>query len=177
MSIGIGFMGALRLLSLAALLLPAACAEPAPPPPLSTAPPPLETVLLADSDEVQVALRDPEPVVSARLIDARGEEYPAGKITYARETESQSAGIQPQLRMNAAGGSSGASSGGVGLSLPLLGSPGPAADRVVVSYFSVRIVDMAAYRASWQRWKFHVTLGATKSNRRDIEFLPPRPPQ
>ena len=78
--------------------------------------------------------------------------------------------------MNAAGGSSGATGGGVGLSLPLLGSPGPAADRVVVSYFSVRIVDMAAYRASWQRWKFHVTLGATKSNRREIEFLPPRPP-
>jgi hypothetical protein len=40
----------------------------------------------------------------------------------------------------------------------------------------VRILDMAAYRASWQRWKFHVTLGATKSNRREIEFLPPRPP-
>ena len=78
--------------------------------------------------------------------------------------------------MNAAGGSTGTTGAGVGLSLPLLGSTGPTADRVVVSYFSVRILDMAAYRASWQRWKFHVTLGATKSNRREIEFLPPRPP-
>ena len=169
-------MHLLRLLPLAALLLPAACGDPAPPPPLSTAPPPLEMVLLANSDEVDVALRDPQPVVSARLIDAGGQEFPVGKITYARETEGQSAGIQPQLRMNAAGGSTGATGAGVGLSLPLLGSPGPAADRVVVSYFSVRILDMAAYRASWQRWKFHVTLGATKSNRREIEFLPPRPP-
>jgi hypothetical protein len=169
-------MQLLRLLPLAALLLPAACGDPAPPPPLSTAPPPLEMVLLANSDEVDVALRDPQPVVSARLIDPEGQEYPVGKITYARETEGQSAGIQPQLRMNAAGGSTGTTGAGVGLSLPLLGSPGPAADRVVVSYFSVRIIDMAAYRASWQRWKFHVTLGATKSNRREIEFLPPRPP-
>ena len=170
-------MRVLRLLPLAALLLPTACADPAPPPPLSTAPPPLEMVLLANSDEVDVALRDPQPVVSARLIDAEGQEFPVGKITYARETEGQSTGIQPQLRMNAAGGSTGTTGAGVGLSLPLLGSPGPAADRVMVSYFSVRILDMAAYRASWQRWKFHVTLGATKSNRRDIEFLPPRPPQ
>ena len=160
----------------ALLLVVVGCSEPAPPPPLSTAPPPLEMVLLANSDEVDVALRDPEPVVSARLIDPGGEEYPVGKITYARESEGQSAGIQPQLRMNAAGGSSGATGAGVGLSLPLLGSPGPAADRVMVSYFSVRIVDIAAYRTSWQRWKFHVTLGATKSNRREIEFLPPRPP-
>ena len=160
----------------ALLLVVVGCSEPAPPPPLSTAPPPLEMVLLANSDQVDVALRDPKPVVSARLIDAGGQEFPVGKITYARETEGQSAGIQPQLRMNAAGGSTGTTGVGVGLSLPLLGSTGPTADRVVVSYFSVRILDMAAYRASWQRWKFHVTLGATKSNRREIEFLPPRPP-
>jgi hypothetical protein len=161
----------------ALLLVVVGCSEPAPPPPLSTAPPPLEMVLLANSDQVDVALRDPQPVVSARLIDAAGQEFSVGKITYARETEGQSAGIQPQLRMNAAGGSTGTTGAGVGLSLPLLGSTGPAADRFVVSYFSVRILDMAAYRASWQRWKFHATLGATKSNRREIEFLPPRPPQ
>jgi hypothetical protein len=169
-------MRLLRFLTLAALLLPAACSQPAPAP-LSTAPPPLEMVILTNSDLVQVTLRDPQPAVSARLIDPAGHEFPVGKITYAHETEGPSGGIDPQVQMNAAGGSAGTGGADVGLSLPLLGSPGPTADRVVVSYFAVRIADMAAYRASWQRWKFHVTLGATQSNRRDIEFLPPRPPQ
>ena len=165
-----------RLLRLALLLLPAACAQPAPPP-LSTAPSPLEMVILTGTDVIQVSLRDPQPVASAQLVDPEGHEYPVSKITYAREVEGQSTGIDPQIRMDASGGSGRVGGANVGLSLPLLGSDGPAADRVVVSYFSAQVPDMATYRASWQRWKFHVTLGATKSNRRDIEFLPPRPPQ
>jgi len=46
----------------------------------------------------------------------------------------------------------------------------------MVSRFTIRIADMDAYRASWQKWRFHLTLGGTKSNQRDIEFLGPRPP-
>lgn len=169
-------MGLARFLPLAALLLTAACVHPAPPP-LSTAPSPLQMVILTGSDVIQVTLRDPQPVVSAQLIDPLGHEHPVGKITYAREVEGQSAGIDPQIQMTGNGGSGGVGGANVGLSLPLLGSDGPAAERVVVSYFSARVPDMGAYRASWQRWKFHVTLGATKSNRRDIEFVSARPPQ
>jgi hypothetical protein len=166
-----------RLLLLALLLLPAACGGSAPPPPLSTAPPPLEQSFFPGPPAVvEVILRDPQPVVEAVLIDPDGHALPVGKIAYRRETEESGGGTGPQLRMNAAGGSAGLAGGDVGLALPLLGSPGLPADRVVVSEFSVPIPDPAAYRASWQRWKFHLTLGATKSNRRDIEFLPPRPP-
>jgi hypothetical protein len=165
-----------RFLLLAALLLPAACTAERPAP-LSSAPPPLETGFLPDSpDMVEVTLRDPQPVVAAALIDPEGHAFPAGPIAHARESESSSEGITPQVELGASGGSAGVDSAGIGVGFPVFGSPGAPAASVMVSRFTIRIADMDAYRASWQKWKFHLTLGSTKSNRRDIEFLPPRPP-
>ena len=165
-----------RFLLLAALLLPAACATEKPVP-LSSGPPPLETGFLPDSpDMVEVTLRDPQPVVAAALIDPEGHAFPAGPIAHARESEASSEGIPPQVELGASGGSAGLDSAGIGVGFPVFGSPGAPAGSVMVSRFTIRIADMDAYRASWQRWKFHLTLGSTKSNRRDIEFLPPRPP-
>jgi hypothetical protein len=165
-----------RFLLLTALLLPAACAAEKPVP-LSSAPPPLETGFLPGSpDMVEVTLRDPQPVVAAALIDPEGHAFPAGPIAYARESEAPSEGIPPQVELGAAGGSAGLDSAGVGIGFPVFGSPGSPAGSVMASRFSIRIADMDAYRASSQKWKFHLTLGSTKSNQRDIEFLGPRPP-
>jgi hypothetical protein len=165
-----------RFLLLTALLLPAGCAAEKPVP-LSNAPPPLETGFLPGSpDMVEVTLRDPQPVVAAALIDPEGHAFPAGPIAYARESEAPSEGIPPQVELGAAGGSAGLDSAGVGIGFPVFGSPGSPAGSVMASRFTIRIIDMEAYRASWQKWKFHLTLGSTKSNRRDIEFLGPRPP-
>ena len=125
---------------------------------------------------VEVTLRDPQPVVAAALIDPEGHAFPAGPIAHARESEASSEGIPPQVELGASGGSAGLDSAGIGVGFPVFGSPGAPAGSVMVSRFTIRIADMDAYRASWQRWKFHLTLGSTKSNRRDIEFLPPRPP-
>jgi hypothetical protein len=165
-----------QLLLLVSLLLPTACAAP-PLPALSDRPPPLETVFLPDSpDRIEVTLRDLQPVSAAALIDPEGHAFPVGAIAHERELEESSPGIPPQVEMGASGGSAGLDSAGIGVGLPVFGSQGPPAGSVMVSRFTIRIADMNAYRASWQKWKFHVTLGATKSNRRDIEFLPPRPP-
>jgi hypothetical protein len=164
-----------RFLLLTALLLPAACGAEKPLQ-LSSAPPPLETGFLPDSpDMVEVTLRDLQPVMAAVLIDPEGHAFPVGPITYERELEGSSAGIPPQVEMGASGGSAGLDSAGIGIGLPVFGSQGAPAGSVMVSRFTIRIADMDAYRASWQKWKFHVILGATKSNRRDIEFQPPRP--
>lgn len=163
------------LLSIALPLLAACTAEK--PVQLSSAPPPLETGFLPDSpDMVEVTLRDPQPVVAAALIDPEGQAFPAGPIAYARESEAPSEGIPPQVELGASGGSAGLDSAGVGVGFPVFGSPGTPGGSVTVSRFTIRIADMAAYRASWQKWKFHLTLGSTKSNQRDIEFLGPRPP-
>jgi hypothetical protein len=165
-----------RTLLLTALLLPAACAAEKPVQ-LSSAPPPLETGFLPDSpDMVEVTLRDPQPVVAAALIDPGGHAFPAGPIAHARESEAPSEGIPPQVELGASGGSAGLDSAGIGLGFPVFGSPAGPGGSVMVSRFTIRIADMDAYRASWQKWKFHLTLGSTKSNRRDIEFLGPRPP-
>jgi hypothetical protein len=164
-----------RLLLLIAVLLPAACAAEKPVQ-LSSAPPPLETGFLSP-DMVEVTLRDPQPVVAAALIDPEGHAFPAGPIAHARESEAPSEGIPPQVELGASGGSAGLDSAGIGIGLPVFGSPGTPAGSVMVSRFTIRIADMTAYRASWQKWKFHLTLGSTKSNQRDIEFLGPRPPE
>jgi len=164
-----------QFLLLTLLLLPAACAAEQPVQ-LSSAPPPLETGFLS-ADMVEVTLRDPQPVAIAALIDPAGRSFPAGRISYARESEAPSAGIPPQVELGAAGGSAGLDSAGIGVGFPVFGSAGPPAGTLVVSRFTIRIADMAAYRADWQKWKFHLTLGATKSNQRDIEFLGPPPPQ
>lgn len=167
---------AARFLLLTALLLPAGCAAEKPVQ-LSSAPPPLETGFLSP-DMVEVTLRDPQPVVAAALIDPEGHAFPAGPIAHARESEAPSEGIPPQVELGASGGSGGLDTAGIGVGFPVFGSAGTPAGSVMVSRFTIRIVDMeAAYRASWQRWKFHLTLGSTKSNQRDIEFLGPRPPE
>ena len=66
-------------------------------------------------------------------------------------------------------------SAGVGVGFPIFGSEAPSSEPLVESYFSVRIANMEAYRASWPKWKFRVTLGSPTSSERTVEFAAPRP--
>ena len=166
-----------RYLSMAALLLLGACGGDGPAPtPLSAAPPPLDSYFIPGKPGlIQVTLRDAQPVAVAELVDPDGNAYPVSVITHDREVQAAQGDSLPQLEMNTMGSPSNTTTS-VGAGIPLYNDPTPPADRVVVSRFTVQVPDMDAYRATWQRWKFHVTLGATKSNEREIEFLPPKPP-
>jgi hypothetical protein len=139
---------AARVLLLSAFLLPGACVDPPAPPsdPLA----PLQSSFVPDKPNVvQVTLLDPQPVASAELIDHQLNRFPVGTITHANSVAGT--GVEDVAL------SSGASA--------------PTGQRVV-SHFTIQISDMGAYRANWERWKFHVTM----ADAREMEFPAPKPP-
>jgi hypothetical protein len=145
---------AAHVLLLSALLLPAACVDPSPPSDPSAA---LQSSFdPAKPDLLQVALRDPQLVASAELIDSESNHLPVAAIAHGNE--SLPATQQPET----------------GRASPMLASASspPPAERMVTSRFTIKIPDMAAYRANWDRWKFHVIM----ADAREMEFQAPKPP-
>jgi hypothetical protein len=146
--------------------------------PLSYGPPPLETGFAPDRPDVAVVvLRERQPVERAELVDPEGHAAPVDQISRYDVRLPPSGGIPPQVAIGASGGSAGLVSAGVGVGFPIFGSEAPSPEPLVESYFSIRIADMEAYRASWPKWKFRVTLGSPTSSERTVEFAAPRPPE
>ncbi len=128
-----------------------------------------------DASVIVVNVSDPLPVKAARLID------PAGKVTEGfaidtdRATYSDGGGLKPNVGVGVTGGSNGGVSTGIGIGFPLFGSgSGTATHRVTESRIRLRIDDMAAYRANWQRYTLAVDLD-DGVNRRSFQMLPPAP--
>jgi len=160
---------------LTVLLLGGCAAEP---PPLSTAPPPLEWQFAGPAgDRLELILRERQPVEKAELLDGEGRAYPVEVIARERIDVPAGGGIPPQVELGASGGTAGLNSAGIGFGFPLFSSPPPPADTLVASRLAVGLSDMAAYRASWRRWTFRVTLGSPETSERVVEFPAPRPPE
>ena len=128
-----------------------------------------------DPTRIDVTVRDPLPVADATLVDPNGVSYPAVRIDRDHIAYSGSGGLQPSMGAGVAGGSGGGIASGVGIGIPLFSSRGTSPGSFTESRISFRVPDMAAYRASWQRWKIHLDL-AESGNSRSMEMLPPAPP-
>ena len=125
---------------------------------------------------VEVTLRDPQPVVAVTLVDPEGHAFPAGPIAHARESEASSEGIPPQVELGASGGSAGLDSVGVGVGFPVFGSPGTPGGSLVVSRFTIRIADMAAYRANLAAVEIPSHAGEHQEQSARHRIPRPRPP-
>jgi hypothetical protein len=148
---------AARVLLLSALLLPAGCADP----PASDPSAPLQTSFLPDKpDTVEVKLLGSQPVASAELIDSESNHLPVATIAHGEE--SLTATAQPET------GKPGPSP----VLAPASASSPPPVERRVTSRFTIKIPNMEAYRANWDRWKFHLVM----ADAREMEFQAPKPP-
>lgn len=133
-----------------------------------------------DANVIVVNISDPLPVKSARLIDPAGIATDAFAIDTSRNTyfERRSGSYGPNVGVGIGGGSNGGVSTGIGIGIPLFGSgssSGSSTTHLVTdSRIRVRVNDMAAYRANWQRYKLAVDLD-NGVRRRSFEMTPPAP--
>ena len=157
-----------------AMLLLSACSQRATPLP---APPPLTVGFAAATpDVVEVTMLDRQPVEQASLVGPDGHAIAAYRISRDRRAVATDPGIAAGLGLGVFGGSSGGVATGFGIGFPLFGSPPPTPEPVVQSHALIRVEDMKAYRADWQKWKLHLRLGSPETSERDVEFPAPRPP-
>jgi hypothetical protein len=166
----------IRLLLAATLAIaPAACADesqaPAPP-----SRPTFTTGFLAGSpDTVEVTLEDRQPIERAELLAPDGTTLAADRVSTDRTiTRQDQDGLG--IGIAAEGGSSDPVHTDVGVSLPLFGTEQPSPAESYASRALIRIPDMSAYRAGWERWTLRLLLGSPTGTERKVELPAPRPP-
>jgi hypothetical protein len=167
----------MRALVLIALVLLAACSgdrERARP---AAAEPPYAAAFAPEfPDLIQVSVRDARPVTAARLVAPDGTFYEA----YAIDTERSRTGggggwgVSPSVGVGVGGGSGGVSTG-IGIGFPIFGGGGAPARSEVRSTARIRVTDMAAYRANWEKSELRVTIGEG-SEAHDVVIPAPQPP-
>jgi hypothetical protein len=137
------------------------------------------TTAISPEDEgiIVVNVSDPLPVKSARLIAPDGKLTEAFAIDRDRQSYSQGGGGNPNVGVGVMGGSNGGVSTGIGIGFPIFSSGnGQATHRITDSRVQIRIPDLAAYRANWQRYAIAVDLD-DGVNRRAFQMVPPAPRQ
>ncbi|WP_133611538.1 hypothetical protein [Dongia mobilis] len=126
-------------------------------------------------DIITVTVTDPLPARSARLIAPDGAVTEAASIETERYTAHEDNSMRPRIGASVVGGSGGGVSTGIGIGFPLFGSDDSRTWRETQSRITIRLPDMAAYRADWQRYAIAVDLD-DGVNRRSFQMLPPAPP-
>jgi hypothetical protein len=127
-------------------------------------------------DLIEVHVRDQQPVKSAKLVQPDGTFYEAYAIDTERHENAGGGGISPSFGVGVAGGSSSHVSTGVGIGFPIFGSSGSSSTPEYRSTVRIRVTDMTAYRASWQKSELRLTLGEG-SSQHDVVIPAPSPPQ
>lgn len=161
-----------RIFCTLALLLLAACAGDRGGIPTS----PVEARFAAASaDQIEVTVKDRQPVETAELV------APDGAVTEAHQIDRNKTverGYEPapSVGVGVFGGSSGRIGTSVGIGFPLFGSSA-SAEPVIDSRVLIRVPDMAAYRQRWPDYRLRLRLGTTDTNRRVMEIPAPRPPE
>jgi hypothetical protein len=171
----------IRLLLAAALATPlavglAACADESPAPAPPSRPTFTVSFLAGSADTVEVTLEDRQPMEKAELLAPDGTTLAAERVATDRTVVRQD---QDGLGIGIAaeGGSSDPVHTDVGVSLPLFGTEQPSPAESYASRALIRIPDMAAYRADWQRWTLRLLLGSPTGTERKVELPAPRPPE
>ena len=112
------------------------------------------------ADLLLVEVRDQDPVRAARLVAPDGSVYEAHAIDTDRIRGSGGGGFYPSVGVGVGGGSNSGVSTGVGIGFPIFGGGGGGAGRTEYrSTARIRVPDLAAYRANWQKYELRVTLG------------------
>jgi hypothetical protein len=134
-----------------------------------------ETSFSSDTpDLLLVEVDDDQPVTAARLAAPDGTFYEAYAIDTDRQSGGSSPGIFPSEGVGVSGGSSSNISTGVGLSFPIFGASGPAPRPHYRSTARIRVTDMAAYRANWEKSEVRLTMGEG-SSAHEIVLRAPKP--
>jgi hypothetical protein len=153
----------------------AACTDESPAPSPPSRPSFTAGFLAGSADTVEVTLEDRQPIEKAELRAPDGTTLAADGISADRTVTSQDQdGLG--IGVTAQGGSSDPLQTDVGVSLPLFGTKQPSPAESYASRALIRIPDMAAYRAGWQRWKLRLLLGSPTGTERKAELPAPRPP-
>jgi hypothetical protein len=136
-----------------------------------------ETSFSSDTpDLLLVEVQDDQPVTAARLAAPDGTFYEAYSIDTDRQSGGASSpGIFPSVGVGVSGGSSSNVSTGVGLSFPIFGASGPAPRPYYHSTARIRVTDMPAYRANWQKSEVRLTMGEG-SAAHEVVIKAPQPP-
>ena len=165
-----------RLLLAAALAAGlAACAGESPAPPPPSRPAFTAGFLAGSADTVEITLEDRQPIEKAELLAPDGTTLAADRVSSDRTvTHMDDDGLG--IGIAAQGGSSDPVHTDVGVSLPLFGTRQPSPAEAYDSRALIRIPDMAAYRAGWQRWTLRLLLGSPTGTERKVELPAPRPP-
>ena len=152
-----------------------ACAGEGPPPAPAARPTFTAGFLPGSADTVEVTLEDRQPIEKAELLAPDGTALAADRVSADRTVTSED---QDGLGIGviAEGGSSDPLQTDVGVSLPLFGTRQPSPAEAYASRALIRVPDMAAYRAGWQRWTLRLLLGSPTGTERTVELPAPRPP-
>lgn len=128
-------------------------------------------------DVIEVRVADRQPVDKVELFAPDGRIFLAHRID--REKEAAGGGARPSfgLGVGVFGGSSTRVGTSIGLGFPLGGIEQPYREPGYTSLAAVRVSDMAAYRADWQRWVLRIRLGTPETSFRFMEIPAPRPPE
>jgi hypothetical protein len=190
----------MRRIAPAAALLLAACGSDRPPPPpvVPSIPPaapqgsltyggpnqpgaPIAAAFVPGyPPQIEVRILDRQPAERVALVTPDGRVLPAPGIETSRVYQ-RSGGdgyfpFYPSLGVGIWGGSGGHVGTGFGIGLPLGGIDyGPAGDEQVVSVARLFPDDLAAYRATWQRWTIRIQIGTPATIVRKVEIAAPRP--
>jgi hypothetical protein len=128
-------------------------------------------------DLLLVEVRDDDPVRAARLVAPGGAAVEAHAIDTNRTSRGGGGGgLYPSVGVGVGGGSNSGVSTGVGIGFPIFGGGG--GGRVREEYESVariRIPDLAAYRANWQKYEVRLTLGEG-ADEHEVVIPAPEPP-
>lgn len=126
-------------------------------------------------DLLLVQVRDDDPVRAARLVAPDGTAIEAHAIdTERRSRGGGGGGFYPSVGVGVGGGSGGVSTG-VGIGFPIFGGGGGRARTEYDSVARIRIPDLAAYRANWQKYEVRVTLGEG-AQQHEVAIPAPEPP-
>ena len=129
------------------------------------------------ADLLLIEVRDEDPVRAARLVAPGG----AATEAHAIDTERRSrggggGGFYPSVGVGVGGGSNSGVSTGVGIGFPIFGGGGGRAREEFQSVARIRLPDVAAYRANWQKYEVRVTLGEG-ADEHEVVIPAPEPPK
>ena len=129
------------------------------------------------ADLLLIEVRDDDPVRAARLVAPDG----SGVEAHAIDTERRSrggggGGFYPSVGVGVGGGSNSGVSTGVGIGFPIFGGGGGRAREEFQSVARIRLPDVAAYRANWQKYEVRVTLGEG-ADEHEVVIPAPEPPK
>jgi len=133
--------------------------------------------LIDRPDTIEVSIQDAQAADRVQLVLPDGSSTDAYQLDreFIHATDTGSTGVN--LGVGVSGGSSSGVQPSFGIGFPIFGgTPNSPQRDEVHSKALIRVPDMAAYRASWQRMILRITLGEKSVSPRKMEMAAPAPP-